>query len=336
MTRFLADLPFAPRLLAAAGGLRRRMPRSPEALVLGLLLLGAGARLVVMASAATNDRLPPGLGAGLAAVALALAAVMLVLGDRLPRGSLVAGAVATAVLDSFIVAGSRTGADALAQSMPYAWLMVYVALFLPGAAAWFPVLVAAGFGVALLTTGLSGVLGGWVMVTISTAVVGHVLSRLSRAVRGHLNTDPLTGALNRGGLAAAAARATARSRQDTEPLTVAVLDLDSFKAVNELEGHAGGDRLLAEAASAWGAAMRGDDVLARTGGDEFVLVMPRTAPEQAALVLDRLRAAHPVRWSAGVARLRSGESLERCMDRADARLYAAKAALRDAELALST
>jgi diguanylate cyclase (GGDEF)-like protein len=144
-------------------------------------------------------------------------------------------------------------------------------------------------------------------------------------VRGHLSTDSLTGVLNRGGLAAAAARVAAQGRQRTEPLSVAMLDLDAFKAVNDRDGHAGGDRLLAEATDAWRAAMRADDLLARTGGDEFVLVMPRTSPEQAELVLDRLRGAHPVRWSAGVASWRSGESLDRCMARADARLYAAKA-----------
>jgi diguanylate cyclase (GGDEF)-like protein len=324
MNPFPTDFHSLPRLLRP---LSRRVPRrSPETLVLALLLAGAGARLVVMAAVATNERLPAGLAAGLAAVALALAAATLVLGDRLPRWTLGAGVVTTAVLDGFIVAASRTGADALAHSMAYAWLMVYVALFFPGAAAWFAVLVAAGLGLGLLGTGLPGLVGGWVVVTVSTAVVGQVLSRLSRAVRGHLSTDALTGALNRGGLAAAVARAAERTRQDAEALSVAVVDLDSFKAVNEREGHAGGDRLLAEATSAWQAAMRGDDVLARTGGDEFVLVMPRTTPEQAELVLERLRRAHPVPWSAGVSAWRPGEPIEACIARADSRLYEAKAA----------
>jgi diguanylate cyclase (GGDEF)-like protein len=89
--------------------------------------------------------------------------------------------------------------------------------------------------------------------------------------------------------------------------------------------HPADNRLLAEAADAWRAALRGDDFLARTGGDEFVLVMPRTPPEQAEAVLERLRGAHPVRWSAGVTAWRPGESLESCLARADARLYAAKA-----------
>jgi diguanylate cyclase (GGDEF)-like protein len=328
MTPFPADLRTAPRLPVTTGALRCRLPRrSPDALVLALLLTGAGARLAVMATVASSERLPEVLGAGLAAVALTLAAATLALGDRLPRWTLAAGVAATLVLDSVIVAASRSGVDALGHSTAYAWLMVYVALFFPAAAGWFAVLVGAACGLGLLASGFPGLLGGWLMVTVSTAVVGQVLCRLSRAVRGHLSTDFLTGALNRGGLAAAAARAAGRTRQHTEAMSVAVLDLDAFKAVNEREGHAGGDRLLVEATTAWREAMRGDDVLARTGGDEFVLVMPRTSPEQAELVLDRLRRAHPVQWSAGVARWQPGEPLDRCLVRADARLYAAKGAL---------
>lgn len=66
------------------------------------------------------------------------------------------------------------------------------------------------------------------------------------------------------------------------------------------------------------------DVLARTGGDEFIVLMPNTEPPEATAVLDRLRAAHPVEWSAGVASRQTGESLEQCIERAGHELYAAK------------
>ena len=86
-------------------------------------------------------------------------------------------------------------------------------------------------------------------------------------------------------------------------------------------GHAAGDRLLSETTAAW----RDDqDVLARIGGDEFVLVMPGTSPAQADAVLERLRQVHPAPWSAGVGRWRPDEPLDACLQRADERLYAAK------------
>jgi diguanylate cyclase (GGDEF)-like protein len=322
MTPFPADFPPASRLFVFGGALRRVLPRrSPEALVLALLLAAAGARLAAIAAFGSDAAMPARLSGALAVCALIMAAGTLALGDGLPRWAFLAQVVGAVVLHSAIVATSPTAAGVLTHSLAYGWLVVYVALFFPAAAGWVALLVAAGFGLAVLATGLPDPLGPWVAVTLSTAAVGQVLSRLSLAVRAHLTTDSLTGVLNRGGLAVAAERV----RRRTEALSVAVLDLDAFKAVNDRQGHAGGDRLLAELTQAWRAAMRGDDVLARTGGDEFVLVMPRTSPEQAELVLDRLRGAHPVRWSAGVARWRHGEALERCMARADARLYAAKA-----------
>ena len=157
---------------------------------------------------------------------------------------------------------------------------------------------------------------------LNSVLVGAVLALLSRAVRRRLGTDALTGALNRDGLRSA----LDRTRGASSDVVVAAIDLDGFKAVNDVQGHAQGDRLLTEAALAWQRALRGDDVLARTGGDEFVLVMPRTSPEQAEAVLGRLKDAHPVRWCAGVTSWRAGEEWAECLARADQRLYAAKAA----------
>jgi GGDEF domain-containing protein len=65
-------------------------------------------------------------------------------------------------------------------------------------------------------------------------------------------------------------------------------------------------------------------VLARTGGDEFVLLMPDTDPAEAGAVLARLRAAHPVAWSAGVTGWGTDEPLAACLERADRELYAVK------------
>jgi diguanylate cyclase (GGDEF)-like protein len=156
-------------------------------------------------------------------------------------------------------------------------------------------------------------------------MLGAVLSGISRRVRGHIGTDTLTGALNRSGLSAAADRALLVSRRQADEIAVAALDLDDFKQVNDRDGHLAGDRLLADAVAAWRGELRSDDVLARTGGDEFVLVMPGTSVDQAGALIERLRRAHAIEFSAGVARWDRDESFEACLERADRGLYADKA-----------
>ena len=84
--------------------------------------------------------------------------------------------------------------------------------------------------------------------------------------------------------------------------------------------------------------LRKDDLLARVGGDEFVLVMPETSTDTAREVVERLRQvpgpARGTRWSAGIASLRPGECADDLMDRADRRMYAAKRAGRSLEVGI--
>ena len=268
---------------------------------------------------------PVELGFAFAVVALAMAAGTFAAGPRMPRWVLLAEAVIAVVLNSVLVAEATMRAGAIGDAFAYAWLTIYVAIFFPRAAAWWSALVAAGFGLGLLASGLPAMVAPWGVVSISVAAVALVLGQVSRVVRRHLHSDPLTGALNRTGLEAAAASAFARARRREETLTLAALDLDAFKQVNDREGHAGGDRLLAATAAAWRATLRGDDALARVGGDEFVVLMPATDPDEAAAVLERLQHASPASWSSGVASWREGESLADWLDRADRRMYEAKA-----------
>lgn len=315
-----------PTLPAAASRVRDALSRrSPAVLALGCLLAGAALCLGVGVAFPLSDHAPIGLGWALMGAASAMAAFTLAFGERLPGAVLLGEACVAATLNSVIVAASHTGAGAMVDGMAYGWLMVYVAVFFPAAAGPFAGLVAAGFGAGLLASGLPGMAPEWGIVSLSTLMVAVVLRHLSRVVRRHLTTDPLTGALNREGLRSQTEGAL-RGRRRADVVTVALLDLDGFKLVNDEQGHAAGDRLLAEAARAWRRALRGEDVLARTGGDEFVVIMPGTTPAEAAVVLERLRGAHPVAWSAGVSSWRPGEPLEDCLERADRRLYAEKAA----------
>jgi diguanylate cyclase (GGDEF)-like protein len=299
--------------------------RPPEVLALAGLFGGAAALLAIAIAFPLSERAPVRLGSATLAVALALAVGTLVLGRRLPRVALLAQVAFAVLANSVLVAYAHTRAGATGDALAYTWLVAYVALFFPRSAVPCVALVVVSFGVALLASGLPAMFTIWALVSVTVLMLGLVLSRLSRTVRQRLVTDDLTGAVTRSGLEPLARR----QRRRADHVTVAALDFDAFKSVNEAEGHAGGDRLLTEAVAAWRAALRDEDVLARTGGDEFVVIMPSTSPEQAAAVLERLRAAHPASWSAGIARWRDGETLEACLERADRRLYAAKAARRD-------
>lgn len=144
-------------------------------------------------------------------------------------------------------------------------------------------------------------------------------------------TDPLTGAANRRQLDEELHRALVRVERSGADLTVALLDLDRFKAYNDTYGHPAGDVLLREAVAAWQAELRELDLLARFGGEEFVVLIPDTPPTQAEQVVERLRARipHGQTCSAGIAHVRSGEEAEALVARADRALYAAKESGRD-------
>jgi diguanylate cyclase (GGDEF)-like protein len=102
-------------------------------------------------------------------------------------------------------------------------------------------------------------------------------------------TDPLTGLLNRRALDASLVRSFARSHRYGHELSCLVLDVDRFKGVNDTLGHARGDELLKLLASVIIAECRQSDVAARSGGDEFVVLLPHTGPAEAASVAQRLR-----------------------------------------------
>lgn len=140
-------------------------------------------------------------------------------------------------------------------------------------------------------------------------------------------TDPLTGIDNRRGWNRMISAAVGRSRRHSQPLCLAILDLDGFKLFNDTNGHQAGDALLRQTASTWQRLIRVDDHIARYGGDEFLVTLPHTSLERAMEVVDRLREAVPpeTRCSAGVALWDGQEPVGQLLERADRALYLAKA-----------
>lgn len=148
--------------------------------------------------------------------------------------------------------------------------------------------------------------------------------------------DPLTGLPNRRSAMELLEYEDRRAVRETVPPCLCMIDLDYFKKVNDTYGHAAGDEVLQRFAHGASAALRGPDMLARWGGEEFLLMMPSTTVEEALLVVERLRQvlATPFVWanqpavqvtfSAGLASLHYGESCLEAVARADAALYQSK------------
>jgi diguanylate cyclase (GGDEF)-like protein len=149
---------------------------------------------------------------------------------------------------------------------------------------------------------------------------------LLRQLTAMVRTDPVTGLANRRAWESEIAGAMARAVRGGQPLCVAVIDLDHFKAYNDDWGHDRGDRLLHEVATAWRTELREVDVLARLGGDEFGLMLPNCPLENGVAVLERLALATPdgQRCSSGIAWWDGEETAKDVQARADAALYESK------------
>jgi diguanylate cyclase len=158
------------------------------------------------------------------------------------------------------------------------------------------------------------------------------LSELSEAVR----VDQLTGVLNRRGLDEAMTREMARAQRGGGLLSVALLDIDNFKSLNDTYGHNVGDTALQHLAKVIQTTMRPTDVVSRFGGEEFVILLPDTDLEAAVSTVKRLQRALTkqfflgnnekllITFSAGVALLKSDETEAAVIHRADQSMYLAK------------
>jgi diguanylate cyclase (GGDEF)-like protein len=177
----------------------------------------------------------------------------------------------------------------------------------------------------------------WLMTLIAAICAPQIdvvrLARLSQV-------DPLTGSLNRRGFDDAFPEVAAENGY-VDPLSVVMVDIDHFKAINDELGHAMGDEVLKHVAVMLGDALRAGDAVVRYGGEEFLLILPGVDCIQAMRVAERARglvnssaaevAGQHVRVtvSLGVAQRNPAESRESVIARADKAMYAAKRAGRN-------
>jgi diguanylate cyclase (GGDEF)-like protein len=186
-----------------------------------------------------------------------------------------------------------------------------------------------------------------VIPTLVALPVAVVLTRLLRELDAArrlaqllANTDALTGALNRRHFIETGTLMLARARHDATPMSVLMLDIDDFKKINDRHGHQAGDEVLRMFARICVKTLRPTDMLARWGGEEFVALLPATAPADAVRISARLCTAIAqgsvdtdrsapigVTVSVGVAASLDGSAqLDDLLARADAAMYQAKQA----------
>lgn len=164
-----------------------------------------------------------------------------------------------------------------------------------------------------------------------------LVTELRRELETQALTDPLTGALNRRAIEEIALREIARSLRYGQPLCMIMIDIDNFKCLNDSRGHAAGDCALQALSRSVRATLRAGDHLARTGGEEFAILLPNTASSTGQAVAERLRQAIDemqigfesgplhITVSAGLTQLSSeADNWESMVRRADAAMYAAK------------
>ncbi len=277
-------------------------------------------------------------------VAMAIAAVLALFGPRLPRWGLAPLGPIGVVLIAYALAATTGAGDG---AVLYMWPVLWSTFFFGRRGA---VSIVACVGVAHAVTLLalpaaSSYPGRWVDVMISVSIVALVvltlvhhndllLTRLADEAR----TDALTGLLNRRGFEERASLELARARREEQSMAVAVFDVDHFKRINDEWGHEIGDRVLARTGELMAAHTRTIDVLARFGGEEFVVLLPGCGSAEAEAFTERVRAAlgrsdasglPTVRVSAGVVAAVAPTDIDVLLQDADSALYHAKRGGRD-------
>lgn len=219
----------------------------------------------------------------------------------------------------FFLTGLRTGL----------WLSILCALTMPLSYFIFPYFNDAP---EISLYSLLQVIGAFLLATVLAYKYEQVRTTQEIMLRHYSECDPLTGLLNRRGFATVSDNLLQQALRFRRTFAAVMIDLDDFKQVNDTQGHTAGDLLLQEVAGLLQRHTRGVDIIARWGGEEFILLLAQSDLKNASKVCEKIRSAiaehtfttgrHTA--SFGLAVHEQGESLEATINRADQAMYRAK------------
>ena len=320
----------------------RRLAQNKKLMAYTAAAMYGGAAL----DAAIEGLLPgdPRFALAPAIAAAVVVALLVAFGPRLPRVVLaMLGPLGVGLIAAALAQTPGAGDGAVLYVWPVLWMTFY---FGRRGAILSLVCIGAAHAIVLLEVPpASSFPGRWIDVMVASGVVAAVVLTLVRhndemltSLQNEARTDALTGLLNRRGFDERASLELARARREGASVALAVFDLDYFKRINDEWGHEVGDRVLIRTAEVLVTGAREIDVVARFGGEEFVVLLPGTDGEQAQLFAERVRAALDVpsadglpmaRISAGIRSARAPITVEELLQGADTALYAAKRSGRD-------
>jgi diguanylate cyclase (GGDEF)-like protein len=254
---------------------------------------GAGGILGLVGLLAPHGPQVRELGVGAtASCALLAAGVLVVWGQRFPdlvmHGFVALG---TAIIASAMYFGD-TAETSGTTAIFFVWIALYAFTFFDGPSSWIQILVAAMFyALYLARVGDHDNVAQWITTAGTLAVTGYVVGRLAHHNTQLAGFDGLSGLPNRRSFDRTLTLELERATREDVALSVAVLDINNFKRVNDSLGHIAGDELLRICAERIVHCLRPHDFLARLGGDEFALILPGPSATELETIAQRIASA---------------------------------------------
>lgn len=258
-------------------------------------------------------------------VCVATAVTPFLLGEHFPPALGLVACWIFGLVTSIQTAQSADAIMAVNNLVLYPMISCYLGWFFDHSVA--RISVSALFAISAVSIGASGldsVFTTWTNLGLASFFCLEAALYLRAKLDRQIRADPLTGALNRSGLAKQLSHDLTHAARTGNPLVAAAIDLDKFKTINDTLGHAAGDRILINLVKHLQASNRTNDSVARIGGDEFVMLLPNTTPDEANRILSQLQAESDAPWTYGLSQAHTTDNPETLISRADDVLYVHK------------